>query len=210
MLDVCFALLAAAAPPPASAPSAPPARRVEQVVTSTDLPKIAVRVDEAFAFLGRVEGTAMDGRAKTEQFFFADTGDGRIHRMVIVHFEGAVPGADLRFRYPRLRMESLGGEEYLHQSFPEEDWDLFASPAVAALFTGRKVELPRRWLVDRYVRAVDAELRHEVILFYLEPAGDLPAPVDDLRLAGKSRALWEPIDRDLARRARQAFEVVPP
>jgi hypothetical protein len=209
MLDVLLAVLVVAAPPPAPAPPAPQRRCVEHVVTSTDLPKIAVRVDEALDFLGRVEGDAMGGRARTEQFFFAEARDGRVRRMVIVHFEGAVPGADLHFRYPRLRMETLGGEEYLHQSFPEEDWDLFASPKVAELFTSRKIELPRRWLVDRYVRAVDAELRHEVILFYLEPAGDLPAPVDDLRLAGKSRALWEPIDRDLALRARKAFEVVP-
>ncbi len=178
-------------------------------MTSTDLPKIAVRVDEALAFVGRVEGSAMDGRARTEQFFFAETREGSVRRMVVVHFEGAVPGADLRFRYPRLRMETLGGEEYLHQSFPEEDWDLFTSPPVAALFASRKIALSRRWLVDRYVRAVDPDLRHEVILFYLEPAGALPAPVEDLGLAGKARALWEPIDRDLARRARQAFEILP-
>ena len=204
-----FALLIGAPVGPAPAAPAPPRRGVEQLVTSTDLPKIAVRVDEALAFVGRVEGSAMDGRARTEQFFFAETREGSVRRMVVVHFEGAVPGAELHYRYPRLRMETLGGEEYLHQSFPEEDWDLFSSPPVAALFAGRKLALPGRWLVARYVRAVDPDLRHEVILFYLEPAGDLPAPVDDLRLAGKSRALWEPIDRDLALRARQAFEILP-
>jgi hypothetical protein len=208
MLDVFLALLVAAGPP-APATQAPPHRQVEQLVTSTDLPKIAVRVDEALAFVGRVDGTAMDGRARTEQFFFAEAREGRVRRMVVVHFEGAIPGADLHFRYPRLRMETLGGDEYLHQSFPVEDWDLFASPKVAGLFASRKIELPSRWLVDRYVRAVDPDLRHELILFYLEPAGDLPAPVEDLGLAGKSRSLWELIDRELALRARTAFEVVP-
>jgi hypothetical protein len=209
MLDVFLSLLLAAAGPPAPAAQAPPRRRVEQLVTSTDLPKIAVRVDEALAFLGRVEGSAMDGRARTEQFFFAEARDGSVRRMVVVHFEGAIPGAELHFRYPRMRMETLGDEEYLHQSFPVEDWDLFNSPPVAELFASRKLALPRRWLVDRYVRAVDPDLRHEVILFYLEPAGDLPAPVEDLGLAGKSRELWDPIDRDLATRARKAFEILP-
>ena len=150
----------------------------------------------------------MNGRARTEQFFFAESGDGQVRRMFIVHFEGAAPGVDLKFRYPRLRMEILGGEEYLHQSFPEEELDLLAARPVADLLAGAKLRIARRWLVDRYVRAVDPELRNEVILFYLEPAGELPAPVEDLGLAGKSRALWEPIDRDLSKRARAAFEIV--
>ncbi len=150
----------------------------------------------------------MAARAETEQFFFAESRDGRIRRMVVVHFEGIVPGVDFKFRYPRIRMETLGGKEYLHQSFPEEDWELFSTKPVADLLARWRLEAPKRWLVDRYVRAVDPELRHEVILFYLEPAAELPAPVDDLRLAGKSRALWEPIDKALTIRARSAFEIL--
>ena len=186
---------------------AEPVRSVEQRVRSTASPAITVVVDPAFPFLGHVHGAAMQGRAEFEQFLFAEVSNGRLGRAVIVHFEHALPGADFRFRYPRLEMVHLGGEEYLHQSFPAMQWDLFTSGPVKQLLEEKGRKAPGDWLVSRYVRATDSALSSEIILFYLEPAGELPAPAEELGLGGKRRDLWLPIDRRLSTEGLKHFHV---
>ena len=104
-------------------------------------------------------------------------------------------------------MVKLGRNEYLHQTWPMEDANLFRNADMLRLLESRALTAPKRWLVSRYVRAVGRAKRAEIILFYLEPAGELPAPICDLGLEGTKRDLWEPIARALAVRARSVFTV---
>lgn len=182
-------------------------RSVEQVVRSSELPKIEVAIDPSLRYLGSYTQSAMGGKAEFEQYVFADARQGTLGRVLIVHFEHVVPGVDFEFDYPRLEMVRLGRHEYLHQSWPIEKWALFDSPAMKKMLGEHGLVAPATWLVDRYVRAVDPERRAEIILFYLEPATTLPAPVDQLGLGGAQRELWQPIASALASRARAVFQV---
>jgi hypothetical protein len=149
----------------------------------------------------------MGGRAEFEQHIFSDARDGQLGRTFIAHFERVLPGNDFAFDYPRLTMVQLGRHEYLHQSWPTDDWELFQSADMRRLLASRSLTAPARWLVNRYVRAVDRARQSELILFYLEPAGELPASVADLQLGGGGRDLWEPIGRELAERANAVFSI---
>jgi hypothetical protein len=153
-------------------------------------------------------GTAMNGRAEYEEFVFAEASQGQLSRVLIVHFEHAVPGSGLHFRYPQLEMVRLGAHEYLHQSYPAKDWDLFTSPSMTTLLRARGLTAPANWITSRYVRAGDESLKSEVIIFYTEPAPELPASFEDLGLAGKSRDLWLPFDRRLSEAGRTTFRII--
>lgn len=147
----------------------------------------------------------MSGRAVYDQYIFSEVSGGQLGRTFIVHFESAVPGTDFTFDYPRHTMVRIGQHEYLQQSWPIENWRLFQSDPMTKLLRKFAVTAPSRWLVNRYVRAVGKDRRAEIILFYLEPAGELPAAVPDLGLGGPRRDLWEPIAAALATRAKSVF-----
>ena len=187
--------------------NAVPVRTVEQAVRSSADPRLLVSIVPELAYIGHLGGSAMGGKAEYEQYVFSEVSEGRLGRTFIVHFEHAVPGVDFSFNYPRHTMVRLGKHEYLQQSWPIEKWPLFESPEMKKLLAKISASAPQRWLVNRYVRAIGKEKRSEIILFYLEPAGDLPAAVEDLGLGGARRDLWEPIQRALAERANAVFEV---
>lgn len=189
LLALLFAL------PLASSQAQQPQRDISLTIRSQALPAITIKVDPAMSYLGHVTHTVMKGRATAHEYIFAEDHGGQLARIFIAHFEGANPGVDLQFTYPRFRMEKLGSNEYLHQSWADGAFTLFDEPDIAFLFSARRITLPKAWLIDRYVRAVDPEKHNEVIFFYLEPAKGLPGPVEEftLPLAMKDER-WKAID----------------
>lgn len=181
-------------------------RRVEQTIRSDTLPRVSVTVDPSLGYLGRLE-LDVGGRARAEQHLFGEIVEGRLGRALIVHFEHFLPGNDHTFDYPRLRMARLGGHEFLHQTWPLPDWDLFRLPEMVRFLAQRGIEAETDWIVSRYVRVVSEDRKHEFIIFYLEPGRGLPMPVADLRADGRARARWPEIERGLIDRAEAAFEV---
>lgn len=184
-----------------------PVRTVQQVVRSTARPPITVTIAPELTYLGHRHDSAMDGKAVYDQYIFSEIKDGQLGRTFIVHFEHVVPGIEFSFDYPRHTMVRLGRNEYLRQSWPVENWSLFQSESMTKLLRQHSVKAPSRWLVNRYVRAIGRDKRAEIILFYLEPATELPAAVADLAPGGRLRELWEEIQEDLARRADSVFTV---
>lgn len=181
-------------------------RRVEQTIHSDTLPRVAVTVDPALGYLGRLE-LDVGGRARAEQQVFGELRDGRLARAVIVHFEHFLPGNDHTFEYPRLRMTRLGRHEFLHQTWPLPDWELFRFPEMVSFLDQRGIEAGTDWIVSRYVRVVSDDRKHEFIIFYLEAGASLRVAVADLRPEGRARSEWPAIEQGLIARAAAAFEV---
>lgn len=182
-------------------------RRVEQTIRSDTLPRVSVTVDPTLGYLGRLD-LDVGGRARAEQHLFGEIIEGRLGRALIVHFEHFLPANDHTFDYPRLRMTRLGTHEYLHQTWPLPDWDLFRLPEMRRFLEQRGIAAGTDWIVSRYVRVVSDDRKHEFIIFYLEPGRGLPMPVADLRPEGRARDQWPGIERGLIERAEAAFEVV--
>jgi hypothetical protein len=143
-------------------------RRVDnQTVYSDTLPKLTIAVDSSLRFLGHI-AFPVDTIAAAEEFVFGSVTAGRLDRALIVHFEHFLPQLGHRFQYPRLEMMTLGSGEYLHQTWGFADLSLFREPALAGLLHGQRIEAGRRWVMDRYVRALAEDPQYEVIIFYLE------------------------------------------
>ena len=158
-----IAMLAGAA----EAQDARAGRQVHSVLESPALPRVRVRVAPDLAYLGAVHYEVPTG-ALVEAFVFGDTADGRLRRAFVAHFEGYPAGVDHSFDYPRLEMARLGADEYLHQTWALRQFGLFEIPAIREFLAGRGIAAGPSWVMDRYVRTVDPDRKHEVIFFYLE------------------------------------------
>ena len=186
---------------------------MEQIVRSSTLPAIAVRVDPALPYLGRVE-FEVNGRARAEQFYFGEITGGKLARTVIVHFEHFLESNDLTFNYPAFRMIAVGKHDYLHQSWPIAGLGLFENASVAELLKARGVQIDPDWLVNRYARVVDAARKHELLLFYLEPGTSATVPFKMLEAEAHPSGVpqkpgaWATIAAGLADRAMRAFTVI--
>lgn len=183
-----------------------------QTVHSDANPAIAVHVDPSLPFLGRTE-LDVRGRARAEQYFFADVQDGKLGRTVIVHFEHFLPTNEYTFGYPTFLMVTLDNHEYLHQRWPIPRFELLTLEPVKAMLAAANVTAEEGWLSNRYARVVDEAGKYELLLFYLEPASSSPVPIDLLAAEAQPNGVppasgqWATIAAGLAERARAAFTV---
>jgi hypothetical protein len=186
-------------------------RTVERnVLHSATLPELTVRVSSRLTYLGRLSYD-VQGAAQAEEFVFADAAKGQLRRVFIVHFEHFLPTNEQVFNYPRLRMTTLGQQEYLHQTWAIRQFDLFTVPAMKEFLWAHHLTAEESWLVDRYVRVVDQTRKHEVIFFYLEAASTNPSYIHYGGAPAEPPPPPAPppvIERDLLKRASAAFQVL--
>ena len=177
-------------------------RSVQQLVRSDSMPNIAIEVDASLSYLGSFRSLVMNNTAEAERYIFGDIRNGQLRRVAIVHFERFLPAAKGAFRYPRFRMRMVAGVEYLEQIWPlAEDLpasEFFAPAQFQAILNRWGVKPEPKWMMHRYVRAVDPAMQHELILFYLESESEAGVKVSELAKD------WEP--RGIAGASGKAFE----
>ncbi len=143
----------------------------------------------------------------------SEVSNGKLGRTVVVHFEHFLPTNDLTFNYPTFRMARLGQHQYLHQTWPMGDFEMFGLEPVKTMLAARGIEAERGWLVNRYARVVDEARKHEILLFYLEPASSSPVAIETLEKEAHPSGVpqtpgqWMTVATALAERARKAITV---
>ena len=191
-------LSAAASAQVAGGRGAAEARRVKgQVLTSASLPRVRVKFEKPFRYVGR-QGFILYERAQVEQYFFVDADrQGRIRRMYMAQFEGYLPSVNATYNYPPTKTVSLGGETYVvnAESIPDVPAVLKQNPQsdvarAASFLEGKGYHVGGSIMFQRFVRLVDEAKRHEFILLYVEDAGAVASP-------GGERAAQEFSDRAL-------------
>lgn len=202
--------LNAAAQPQSPVPAIP--RTVTQTVTSTSLPALKVEVSPTLSYLGEGTAIAMRGTAEYNRFVFGESKDGRLVRAVIVHFERILPNKSVTFDYPRTKMIQLGGEEYLHQTFPATKQEFWDAPDMVSLLKPHGLEVGDLWVMGRYVRVVDPAKKHEVLIFYLESEELLGKSFPELAKRWQPGAVAEPgwvqLEQELFKRQQAAVRIV--
>lgn len=154
------------------------------ILVSDSMPTIKLKIDPALRSVGSQTFTLYD-RAKVNQFFFVEAKGKKISRMIMIQFEGFLPGVAGSYDYNEPKTVEIGGEKYFSnaESIPDVPAALQSLPgsdiARAAEWLGiRGFSLPKSLRYQRFVRTVDAEKRHEIIILYVEDtepikAGDL-------------------------------------
>jgi uncharacterized protein (TIGR02246 family) len=181
---------------------------------SQKLPSIKIDVDEQLRHAGILNFT-LKKVAQVERYIYARAGEGgRVQRLLIMQFEGILPGVKGSYSFEVTNATRLGAHDYqTNLGFFNFAQTIAANPGAEAEHTktfldqkGLKVD--DDFLVARYARVVDAEKRHELILFYLENLRDLGFTRAELEQGGARASEAQKAFNDFAARATQSFKIV--
>ncbi len=197
------------------------------VFISEALPEIAIRLPETFAYLGQTAFT-LEEQARVERHHFLDAGpEGAVRRIAILHFESLLPANDgrIKFRVPAppdhagpnyrftIAPVRLGGHTYIHNTwFFSADEEIRANPdkelaRTARLFTEHGYAFPGEIQMSRYGRALGAQRRSELILFYQEPLAATGFRLADFVEGGPGAAVFDRLSAGLTARSEKVFVV---
>lgn len=195
-------------------PSQPERFVEDNVLHSTALPGIRVRVDDAFAYLGKFEFTLKE-MAYGERHVFADTSEGKVERLFIFQFEGFLPGIDQTYNYDFTGAEVMAGFPVRQNTWAySNEQALRENPqnegALTARFVrSRGLELEDELMMSRFVMLADDDRRHELILFYLENASATGHRITTFYDAqGAPSAHWRTVSEGLEARSRASFTIL--
>lgn len=193
-----------------------PARWVDAgTLVSTGRPNIEIDVADDFDYVG-VTRYELLGEVSAEAFIFADAdGEGFINRQLTFIFEGALPDSDFTYRYSGDDTERLGRHDYIADTFFFWGMDeaIRAEPGrdtaiINRFLAERGYEQPDDGLIQRFVRVVTEDRRHEFIIAYMEDLGDLGYTRDELEEGGVANELVPDISASLRDRALASFTVM--
>ena len=178
--SVCVLLARADASAQRRVPNAVAEARVVrgQVLTSSKLPRIRVRFDKRFKYVGS-QTFVLYERARAEQRFFVDADAvRRVRAMYMSQFEGYLPGVDASYSYDVKETVKLGGVDYIVnvENVPDLKAALAQQPEsdsarAVAFLEGKGYHVPESVRFQRFVRLVDESKRSEFIMLYVEDAG---------------------------------------
>jgi hypothetical protein len=137
-------------------------------------PKIRVKVDRNFEYVGSVPFTIDDQAGGNRYVFVHATRDKHIQRMFIIQLEGLFVSTDEIYRYKITTAAKLGDFDYRHSVIVyDNDASIREEP-------GKEADLTQRFLaghgytsepelvMSRFARPVDSERKHEIIFFCFE------------------------------------------
>lgn len=199
-----------------SAREANPTRRVEgQVLTSTALPSIRIKFDEALKFVG-AQSFTLHGVARAEQYYFVEAGaQRRIKRMFIVQCEGFLPDNNNTYNYPANKTIRLGEHDYITNAaaVPNVSATLKQNPdtdaaRAAAFLESKGYRHGEDVMFQRFIRVVDEAKRHEFILIYIEDLSGSGFTAADLAKGGRAAEQRDRVLQELQNRALKSLEIL--
>lgn len=183
------------------------------VFTSERLPRIRMKVDPAFAYIGNVT-FELKNIALVDRHIFVDADVERIKRMIVLQFEGFLDNNDHTYLWEITNPISLGGDDYKHNTFFFDTSKAIAENPGAEMdhtvaFLEREgYQLESEQMVSRFARVVDAARRHELIIFYHENVRDTGHSLAEVSEDGGVLPQHAAIAEALTKRSLKRFSVL--
>lgn len=192
-------------------------RIVENTVVSEHDPALAIRVDPELAYLGR-HAIRIRDVAAGERIVFVEHSAGDVKRMLILQYEGFLPGIDEQYRYNLSNSPVVAGYPFRSNAFA---FDLAISrrqnPGGESVDTARFLEakgltFPNIWMMWRSLTVTDPARRNELIIFYVEAPENEQLTIADIYdpATDRSTKFWRGFTSGLERRANAAFQLAVP
>jgi hypothetical protein len=184
----------------------------ENVLTSRELPAIAITVSSDFEYAGRFPFT-IGGIAAGERYVFVDVEEGRVRRTIIAQFESFLPSSGETYRYDFSKAMDWGGFRFRDNTFaynePAYSRDHPGNEAAltASFLRQRGLDVPDEWLVSRFVTLGDETRKHELILFYAEDLESTGVTLDELYSGDEATERWTRMRAKLRERSLKAISV---
>jgi len=202
---------------PGPACSGAPTRRTfsRGIFTSPALPAIRLQVAPAFRYLGCV-AIRIGDLAAGERHVFAEVEGQRVRRLIILQFEGFLPGTQEIYRYPVRNPVTLGNLEFGHTTFAFSVARSIAqgpgteADSTRAFLQRQGLEWPDAQLATRFARIVGTERRNELLIFYHENVADSGHSLDEIVSDGDLRPEFAALPAQVTQRALEAFKILAP
>jgi hypothetical protein len=197
---------------PASAQE--PSRRIKgQELVSTKLPKVKIKFDNTFKYVGEQSFVLYDV-ANAEQHFFVDADkEGRIKRLYWIQFEGYLPGNSHTYRYKANKTVDIAGLTFvadanaLNIKATTSRLESDGSRAQTFLQSKGYRMASDEILMQRLVHLTDESKRNELMIIYMERLSGLGVTAAELGKGGAAADRWPQISTELLDRALKGMKM---
>lgn len=182
------------------------------VLISRENPSIAIDVADEFEFVGRHSFTIREVAAG-ERFVFAQANGSTITKLLIVQFEGFLPGIDDLYRYDLTRSPVVAGYPFRSNGYAFNIVQAIAanpkseSAATHPFLESKGFSVPDELLMWRSLTVADEVRRKEMIIFYHESVKSTGLTLRDLYVDDRATDAWIEIQKDLEVRANNSFRL---
>ena len=159
----------------------------ENVITSDSLPKIEIKVHEAFTFLGKFDFEIIASSdeyekkilgkpiAAGERLVFVNADDDKqVNKLFVVQLEGFLPLYDFTYNYDFSNAEFIGENRYRHNTWFYNSGQLAQeNPKGEGAKTRKFLEdkgfrLEDEFMMSRFVGLASEDRKNEIIIYYIE------------------------------------------
>ncbi len=197
------------------------------VLTSNDLPKIEIKVDNEFRFMGQFNFQIlassdeypkdMQGKAVAvgERYIFAQVNENRsVDKLFIVQFEGFLPENDFIYNYDFSNADFIGENSYRHNTWFYDSKKLAQEnpngegAKTRAFLEERGYVLEDEFMMSRFVGLASEDRKNEIIIFYLEMLNKTTGISLEEYENSISDEKAESIRNSFIGRSRKSFEII--
>ncbi len=185
----------------------------ENVLVSDGFPKIRVKVDPRFRYVGSFS-FVIPGMAEGERYVFVDARAERVNRLFIAQFEGILPTSTETYNYGFATALSLGGHRFRENTFAfsnrkgREENPASEGPLTVDFLTRNGYVVEDEMMASRLVTVPDPERKHELILFYMESIAGSGHRLEAFYQGDDRTPLWQGLSQDLTKRALESFRIL--
>jgi hypothetical protein len=189
-------------------------RRVEgSVLISEDFPAIRIKVSKAFKYAGRLQFNLKE-MARVDRFVFVNADKGHVRRLFMVQFEGFLDGVNHTYNYRMRNPVTLDGQTYSQNCwFFDNAQNIKDNPGAesdktTAFLKEKHYRVDDLLMMSRFVRVVDAEKRHEMIIYYIENLKDSGFSFAEYNGDGQPSERQTAVEKALTERSLKSFTVL--
>jgi hypothetical protein len=221
-------LLVSIAPPTVDPAAQPPAcvfDSATRLLTCHAEPAVRLPIPGGFRFLG---GLVFDlgEKARVDRRLLARVEGDRVEALLVLQFEGFLPGVEGRYAFSippadqlagsnyRFSPEpvGLGGQRWVHNTWAFDNAAAarenpgYESDRTIRFLADQGLELPSQLIMSRFVRAVGEDARRELILFYMEPLALHGHTVADFPDGGPPSEAYDRLSAEVTERSLAVFQ----
>lgn len=186
----------------------------DNIIVSTSEPKLAIKIDDGFRYLGEHPIRIRDVAAG-ERLVFADLEGSKARRLLIIQFEGFLPGIDNEYRYNLSNNPIVAGYPFRSNAYAfdfvksAKDNPGLESAATARFLASQGIAAPPQLAMWRSLTVVSSDKRKEMLIYYLEDLSTLRMSVDEIYdlATDKDTPAWAALQPALERRANASFSL---
>ena len=182
------------------------------VLISREDPSLAIDVADEFKFVGRHPFTIRDVAAG-ERFVFVQAEDHQVKKLLMIQFEGFLPGVDDFYRYDLSGKPVVANYPFRSNGYAFNIVEaIIANPksesaATYPFLESKGYSVPDELMMWRSLTVADEARKKEMIVFYIEDVKSVGFALADFYVDDSETDVWINIQKELEIRANDAFRI---